>query len=218
MNLDIGDTRLIISMGETHGVLRNQLAYLLATSWHETGFTMKPVKEAYWLSESWRRDNLRYYPWYGRGYVQLTWEENYQRAQNKLGYPFHDNPDTALEPEPAAAVLIRGCMAGWFTGRKIPDYITLQRSDFVGARRVVNGTDRQHEIAAYAKEYDRDLLAEGYGVEDGEQPDPGEIDLDDVVARMKKAQAMRAEAMPMLEEADSIDALILEDLERMKGE
>ena len=49
-------------------------AYGLATAWWETNKTMQPVREAYWLSEAWRKPNLRYYPHYGRGYVQLTWK------------------------------------------------------------------------------------------------------------------------------------------------
>src|SRR4029079_15992876 len=56
------------------------LAYMLATAFQETNQTMQPVREAYWLSEEWRRRNLRYYPFYGWGYVQLTWEANYRRA------------------------------------------------------------------------------------------------------------------------------------------
>jgi hypothetical protein len=37
-------------------------AYALATACHETAYTMQPVREAFWLSESWRRNHLRYYP------------------------------------------------------------------------------------------------------------------------------------------------------------
>ena len=61
------------------------VAYGLATAYHETAYTMQPVVEAFWLSESWRERNLRYYPYHGRGYVQLTWKDNYERADNELG-------------------------------------------------------------------------------------------------------------------------------------
>src|SRR5690606_35997028 len=33
----------------------HDLAYILATGWWETGKTMQPVREAYWLDEDWRR-------------------------------------------------------------------------------------------------------------------------------------------------------------------
>ena len=45
--------------------LDTQIAYVLATVEHETANTFKPIKEAYWLSENWRKRNLRYYPYYG---------------------------------------------------------------------------------------------------------------------------------------------------------
>src|SRR5690554_6137901 len=104
INLTFGDTRLIIDKGKKYNLLRNQLAYLLATAMRETGHTMKPVKEAYWLSEAWRKKNLRYYPWYGRGYVQLTWEENYKKAQKILGLgtKLTDNPDSVMDPDISA--------------------------------------------------------------------------------------------------------------------
>jgi threonine synthase len=52
----------------THGIgLKTQTAYVLATTEWETAQTFKPVREAFWLSEEWRRQNLNYYPYYGRG-------------------------------------------------------------------------------------------------------------------------------------------------------
>jgi putative chitinase len=166
MNLDIGDTRLIIDECKAYGCFRNQAAYILATAYWETARTMKPVKEAYWLSEAWRKKNLRYFPWYGRGYVQLTWKDNYVRATNELGIDFVARVDNALEPGPAAKVLVKGSMEGWFTGKKIGDYVTLQKSNFRKARRVINGTDKASEIARIAQDYDDALKAEGYGVTD----------------------------------------------------
>ena len=164
MDLNLGDTQLIIETGRRNGLLRNQLAYVLATSFWETARTMKPVREAFWLSESWRKRELRYYPWYGRGYVQLTWEANYKKAGDILGVDLMTDPDVVMQPAIAAEILIRGSMDGWFTGRKIPDFITLQKSDFVGARKVVNGTDKRHEISAIAIEYNQKLTDAGYGV------------------------------------------------------
>lgn len=176
MDLDLGDTRLIIAEARKRGVLRNQLAYILATARWETAHTVKPVREAYWLSEDWRRRNLRYYPWFGRGFVQLTWERNYIEAGRKLGLDLTTNPDVVMKPDIAAQILVRGSMEGWFTGKSIPDYITLNRSDFKGARRVINGTDKAAKIAAIARDYDAALKADGYGEEPEAptQPDPAE--------------------------------------------
>jgi putative chitinase len=159
MNVDLhlGDTQLIIDECRRYGCLRNQTAYILATAYWETGRTMKPVVEAFWLSENWRKNNLRYYPWHGRGYVQLTWERNYKKAARELGIPFDKNPELALESKPAAAVLVKGSMEGWFTSKKIPDYITLNKSDWINARKVINGIDKRYEIASIAKDYDETL-------------------------------------------------------------
>ena len=74
MDLKLGDTQLLIAESKARGLLRNQLTYLLATAFWQTARTMQPVDEAFWLSEAWRKKNLRYWPWYGRGHCQLTWE------------------------------------------------------------------------------------------------------------------------------------------------
>lgn len=163
MNLHLGDTQLIIKEAKSRGVLRNQLAYILATAKYETAHTMKPVREAYWLSEQWRQDNLRYYPFYGRGYVQLTWRRNYQHAGKVFGEDFVRNPNKVMQPNYAVKILVVGMMEGWFTGKKLPDYVDLEHSDFHNARRVVNGTDKASEIAQIARDYDVALKGMGYG-------------------------------------------------------
>jgi hypothetical protein len=71
----------------------------------ETAHTFAPVREAFWLSEAWRQTNLRYYPYYGRGFVQLTWESNYRRVGDVLGVDLVGNPDLALDPRIAADAL-----------------------------------------------------------------------------------------------------------------
>lgn len=162
-DLKLGDTPLIIARCVKEGVERKQAAYILATAFWETNRQMKPVVEAYWLSENWRKKNLRYYPWHGRGFVQLTWERNYQHAGDQLGLDLITDPNVVMDPENAALILVRGSIEGWFTGRKISDYITGTRSDYVGARAVINGKDKAASIAAIAREYDGDLARMGYG-------------------------------------------------------
>ncbi len=163
MDLTLGDTELLIEEASKHGLLRNQCAYLLATAYWETARTMRPVIEAYWLSEEWRKKHLRYWPWYGRGFVQLTWENNYKRAAKETRVAMDKDPDMALNPAVAAQVAVIGMKEGWFTGKKLSDYITLKNSDFRNARRIINGIDKAGEIAEYAKQYDALLKASGYG-------------------------------------------------------
>lgn len=172
MNLDIGYTQLIIEKAQEYRVPLSQLAYILATAYHETNFTMEPVEEAYYLKakygwtdaklDAWRARNLAYYPWHGRGFVQLTWEDNYIRAAAALDIDLVDNPLLAMEPEPAAAILVVGMLKGWFTGRKLDDYINDTQTNYVYARKIVNGLDKAETIAGYAREYAEDLESAGY--------------------------------------------------------
>lgn len=169
----------IVAECSLRGALRNQAAYILGTMQWETNHTMEPVKEAYWLTENWRKNNLSYYPWYGRGFVQLTLKDNYVHAQEELnlGTELTDNPDRALDPEISKVVTVRGMLEGWFTKYRLEDFITLQKSDFYNARKVVNGMKHAKEIADLAGEYDDWLLSQGYGVDDGDTPPPtGELD------------------------------------------
>lgn len=165
VDFELGHTKLIVTTCMRYGLLRNQAAYVLATAYWETARTMEPVREAFWLSEDWRKNNLRYFPWYGRGFVQLTWERNYHKAGAELGIDLTTDPDRVMEPGISAEILVIGARDGWFTGKKLADYITLQSSNYRGARRIINGTDKAAAIAEIAREYEEALLADGYGVE-----------------------------------------------------
>lgn len=167
MNLNLGDTQLIIKEAKEIGLLRNELAYVLATAYHETAHTMKPVRE--YGGETYLKKK-KYYPYVGMGYVQLTWDYNYKKAGNKLGVDFLKNPKLLLDPKYAAPILVIGMKEGWFTGKKLSDYITLDKSDYVGARRIINGVDKKELIAGYANTYDKLLLEIGYGVEQPQKP------------------------------------------------
>lgn len=156
MDLTAGHSAQIIASAEAAGATLQQTAYMLATTRWETNGTMQPVREAYWLSEAWRKANLRYWPWYGRGFAQLTWERNYALAEEKTGAKLTParNADKAMDPEVAADVLVIGSLEGWFTGKKLGDYINADGCDYVGARRVINGTDKAKAIAEIALDYE----------------------------------------------------------------
>lgn len=135
------------------------LAYVLATALHETASTMQPIREYgkgkghdYGVIDATGKAP------YGRGYVQLTWASNYQKADAKLGLGgrLAKDYDLALDPTIAADVLIRGMRDGWFTGKKLADYT----NDFVNARRIVNGTDKAALIAGYANKFLAALTAD----------------------------------------------------------
>lgn len=140
-----------------NGFTKHQIAYVLATVEHETARTFKPVREAYWLSENWRKKNLRYYPYYGRGYVQITWLKNYEYFSKLLKVDMVKDPDIAMRENVALFILVHGFRYGTFTGKKISDYINSNKVDFKGARRCINGTDCDVKIAKLAEIYLKQL-------------------------------------------------------------
>lgn len=155
LDLTKGNAPKLIELAKGAGFIIPQIAYTLATSSWETNATHEPVEEAYYLgsrAEAYRR-KLRYYPWHGRGNVQLTWEANYIKASKKLGVDLIANPALAMDPDVSAAVTIYGMQDGWFTGRKLSDYITETKRDFRNARRIINGMDKASQIAELADEY-----------------------------------------------------------------
>lgn len=135
----------------TQGITqKEQIAYILATAEWETNRTYEPVKEAYWLGETWRKKNLRYYPYYGRGLVQITWEKNYQKFSNILNVDLVKNPDLALDFDIAKFILVYGFKHGLFTGKSINEFINKTEVDYLGARKCINGTDRASDIKKIA--------------------------------------------------------------------
>ena len=132
-------------------------AYLLATAKHETADTMQPIAEyGKGRGRPYGKPGKYGQAQYGRGYVQLTWDANYEKADKALGLngALLRDFDLAMQPTVAAQILVRGCSEGWFTGKKLGDYLP---GDYRGARRVVNGTDKADLIADYAKKFEAAL-------------------------------------------------------------
>ncbi len=137
------------------------LAYALATAKHETAHTMQPIEEyGKGAGRTYgRADPITGKTYYGRGYVQLTWKANYQRAKDKLGPDFVNRPELALDPKLAATIMYRGMTEGWFTGKALSAYFSANHSDPVNARRIINGTDKADTIAGYYRKFLDALLA-----------------------------------------------------------
>lgn len=177
---EVTGSKEIISAFEGHPI--SFVAYALATAWHETAHTMLPVKEyggdsyffrmydpegqrphvARRLGNTQRGDGVKYA---GRGYVQLTGRANYKRAGERMHEPLIDKPDLAMAPVIASRIMKEGMLEGWFTGRKLSDYLPqtgMTINAFVRARRIINGTDRAEDIAMYAYEFYKALEYAGY--------------------------------------------------------
>ena len=159
----------VLGYAEERGTPTNDLAYILATAWWETGQTMQPVREAFWLSESWRKKNLRYYPYYGRGLVQTTWIANYTTMSKVVGVDLVDKPDLLLKWEYALPALFVGMEKGLYTSKKLDSYIddkdesdSEDLREYTNARRIVNGTDKAATIGKLALTFERALRSGGY--------------------------------------------------------
>lgn len=159
----------------------DNLSYILATVWHETAFTMQPIKEK--GGEKYLRAK-KYWPFFGRGYVQLTWEDNYKHASDFFGVDFVKDPDKVMETKYAIPILFTGMEKGWFTGKSLDDYLDGVDEDdkedlreFSNARRIVNGTDKQVEIGQHALTFELALKTADYSnampLESPEKPADG---------------------------------------------
>ncbi|CAN7432723.1 hypothetical protein LJR251_002760 [Rhizobium rhizogenes] len=159
------------------------LAYMLATAYHETDNTMCAISEnlsysaaglrvtfpkyftavqaAAYARQPQRIANRAYanrigngretsgdgWRYRGRGLVQITGRDNYAK------YGIADDPDRALDPAKAVEILFDGMINGRFTGKKLGDYFSATATDWIGARKIINGTDRAHDIAGYARKF-----------------------------------------------------------------
>ena len=150
-------------------------AYMLATTWHETGMikridgkrvfinTMQPVEEmgkgaGRKYGRRLDQDGSSYSAslpiYYGRGYVQLTWLINYVRMKKILNVDFVNHPELALLPKNAADIMITGMLKGIFTTKSLSTFIHYGLYfEFIAARRIINGTDKDDTIAEYAVKF-----------------------------------------------------------------
>lgn len=131
-----------------------QWAYIFATIFHETAGTMRPIKEAFWMSEEWRKKNLRYYPYYGMDFVHTTWESNFRKFSAVVGVDLVKYPERIQEPKIAMQILIYGFQNGTWTGKKLSDYINAKKCLYIKARWCINSTDKAELIATYATKFE----------------------------------------------------------------
>ncbi|MDO6967101.1 glycoside hydrolase family 19 protein [Rhizobium alvei] len=164
---------------EPKGDLR-QLAYMLATAWHETAATMQPVRETLARSDDaaiailrkayragklphvkkpyWERDRDGK-SWLGRGLVQLTHKRNYLRLGRAIGLDLIAEPALAMDRAVAVKILFAGMAEGLFTGRKLSDHFNAVRSDWTGARRIITGPESMERVADLGRAFHEALVA-----------------------------------------------------------
>ena len=158
------------------------LAYGLATAYHETGARMVPVREGFATTDAgarravnnlaakrgpnsavakYARPGTNGHVFYGRGHVQLTWEENYRLSSKDAGVDLVANPDAMLDPTISARVLFLGLLDGRWNGagKGLGHYAMLDgipglsAVEAIQARRTVNGLDKAELIAGYHRRF-----------------------------------------------------------------
>jgi len=135
---------------------QRQMAYVLATAYHEChnpkrpDLRMTPMKE--FGGEAYLKGK-KYYPYFGRGFSQLTWDYNYKKEAKRLSLDLINNPDQMLSVPVAANSHVYCMKNGVYTGKKLVNYINNDGCDFTNARRIVNGIDRAVLIAGYAETF-----------------------------------------------------------------
>lgn len=159
------------------------VAYALGTAYLETAGTMMPIKEyggpKYWfrmydiqgarpakareLGNLTPGDGVKY-P--GMGYPQVTGKANYAKAEKAFGIPFVANPGLMMVPENAAKVMALFMVKGMFTGRKLADTLPSHGpatlAQFKASRPIINGRDRDDDVALFAMHFQDGLQVGEY--------------------------------------------------------
>lgn len=152
------DVSRILSESRAQNLTPEQTAYVLASATHESGMGAYMEEFASGAAYEGRGDLGNTEPgdgvrFKGRGYVQITGRTNYAEWSERLGVDLVGNPGLAEDPDIAVQILVGGMKDGTFTGVGVGDFINEGRADYVGARAVVNGSDRASLIAGYAEGY-----------------------------------------------------------------
>jgi len=91
------------------------------------------AQERYWASN-----------FMGRGYIQLTWQKNYDAASKAIGVDILTNPDLVMEPEISALV------AAWFF-KTNGIHTFCNTKNWALVRKAVNGPNYDKDADGYAR-------------------------------------------------------------------
>jgi hypothetical protein len=137
------------------------VAYFLASIYWESARTFQPISEIRAGRNQTKLREIQDKYWdtgyFGRGYIQITWEANYKK------FGIEKTPEKALQPETAYIIASRGMREGLFSRDENKKPYTLSRFirpgkiDYRGARHIVNGTDKAVAIQGIAIGIERAL-------------------------------------------------------------
>lgn len=170
--------RRILDHAAKLDLTKHQVAYVLATVYHETAYWMCPIREGAWrygpnytdanavaavtnavakglIRKNYAlRDTRTGKSYYGRGLVQITWYDEYLQMGQLLGIDLVNDPDLALHWPTSLDILFTGMIKGTFrNGHKLSDIQSAD--DWYAARGIINGDTKKNgnKIAAIAAAY-----------------------------------------------------------------
>lgn len=170
--------RRILDHAAKLDLTKHQVAYVLATVYHETAYWMCPIREGAWrygqnysdanavaavtnavakgiIRKNYAlRDPRTGKSYYGRGLVQITWYDEYLQMGQLLGIDLVKDPDKTLEWPIALDILFTGMIKGTFrSNHKLSDIV--DAADWYAARGIINGDTKKNgtKIAEIAAAY-----------------------------------------------------------------
>jgi hypothetical protein len=164
------------------------LSYFLATAFHETGATMWPIEEyGKGQGQPYGKPDENGNCFYGRGFVQLTWDSNYKRADSEFSWTgdksCYLHPELQLDPVVSFPTGYTGMVEGWFRSpNKFDKFFSLTKDDPFNARDMINGD--KNIVPSWSSGVPIGKLIEGYhdkflaALEDSiiEEPEPEPAD------------------------------------------
>ena len=115
-----------------------------------------------------------------------------RRTRGKFGAT---KPGDLLTWPIALRAIFDGMTKGMFTGKKLADYEQGAGFDYVGARRIVNGTDKAQLIAGYAVAFEAALVKAKYGMVSDPEVATRTVDPTPVPASAPKTTAVTGAAV-----------------------
>ena len=151
--VQLENLKIILAECTAQGVtMPEQVAYIVGTAWHEARLRCIPEIRARQGTAVWRMQE-RYWKtgFYGRGFVQLTWERNYRKFSDLLGVDLVADPNRVLDPVVGAKILVIGMRDGLFTGAGLNRYFKPGvPPQWLNARKTVNGLFHADYVARAA--------------------------------------------------------------------
>lgn len=146
------------------------LSYALATTYHECSAKMQPIEEyGKGSGQSYGKpDPQTGKTYYGRGYVQLTWKDNYAKMTPVVAAVFPNDgvdlvwkPEQALNAPYAAIIMFDGMERGMFRSpNTLAKWFSSTTDDPYQAREIINGD--KHIVPSWSNGVSIGNLIKGY--------------------------------------------------------